>query len=391
MAAMKNITILGSTGSVGRATLKVLDKNPGKFRVFALSAKSNVEVLYEQCLRHEPKYAAMLDEKAAQKLRDRLAQVGSSTEVLTGDASLQVIASSSDSDYIMAAIVGAAGLLPTLAAVKSGKRVLLANKESLVMGGQVFMQAVRECHAELIPIDSEHNAIFQCLPHHGGHSVHRILLTASGGPFRGWSHERQHSVTPAQACAHPRWSMGRKISVDSATLMNKGLEVIEARWLFEVPPGRIEVVVHPQSIVHSLVEYIDGSVLAQLSNPDMRVPIASGLAWPERISTGVQPLDLCSLGHLDFEPPDMKSFPCLPLAIQAAETGGNMPVVLNAANEIAVQSFLDGLLPFTSISDVVGQTLDMMPGSTPDSIDEILECDRKARAIAKTVISRAAA
>ena len=388
---MKSVTILGSTGSVGVATLNVLEKNPEKFRVFALSAKSNVAVLYEQCLRHQPKYAVMLDEDAAHSLIERLAQAGSSTDVLIGEASLREISSSLDSDYVMAAIVGAAGLLPTLAAVKTGKRVLLANKESLVMGGQVFMRAVREYNAELIPIDSEHNAIFQCMPHHGGQAVHRVLLTASGGPFRGWSRELQHNVTPAQACAHPRWSMGRKISVDSATLMNKGLEVIEARWLFEMPPERIEVIVHPQSIVHSLVEYIDGSVLAQLSNPDMRVPIASGLAWPERVPAGVQPLDLCKLGHLDFEPPDMEAFPCLRLAIQVAETGGSMPVIMNAANEIAVQSFLDGLLPFTSISDVVGQTLDMMPGSTPDSIDEILECDRKARAIAKTVTSRAAA
>jgi 1-deoxy-D-xylulose-5-phosphate reductoisomerase len=292
----------------------------------------------------------------------------------------------------MAAIVGAAGLLATLAAVKAGKRVLLANKESLVMTGALFMRAVCTHGAELVPIDSEHNALFQCMP--GGYrtgaapaGVRRLLLTCSGGPFRGWSREQRRTVTPDQACAHPRWKMGRKISVDSATLMNKGLEVNEARWLFDLPPEKIEVLVHPQSVVHSLVEYEDGSVLAQLGNPDMRTPIACGLAWPERIAAGIEPLDLFGVARLDFEPPDFAAFPCLGLAIEAAQTGGGAPVTLNAANEIAVAAFLDGRLPFVAIAAVVQETLEHMQHGLADSLESVLECDRQARVLAaKTVI-----
>lgn len=387
---MKGITILGATGSVGTATLEVLDQHD-KFQIIALTARTDVDTLFQQCLRHHPKYAVMVDVTAAQTLRERIKQARLDIQVLDGRDALEEVAGLPENDCVMAAIVGSAGLLPTLTAVKCGKRVLLANKESLVMGGQIFVNAVKKYGTELIPIDSEHNAIFQCFPSGRKSAVRRILLTASGGPFRGWSREQQRNVTPEQACAHPKWSMGRKISVDSATLMNKGLEVIEALWLFEISPKRIEVIVHPQSIVHSLVEYIDGSVLAQLSNPDMRVPIACGLAWPERIATGAQPLDLCALKHLDFEAPDMENFPCLMLAMQAAEAGGSMPVVLNAANEVAVQSFLDGRLSFTSISEIVSKTLEKMPDATLSTVEDILDCDWRARAIAKTATNRAAA
>jgi len=388
---MRGITILGATGSVGTTTLDVVGRHRNRFRVIALTARADVEGLLRQCLEHRPRYAVMVEETAAQQLRARSKQVGLNVEVLSGKQALEDVAKLPENDCIMAAIVGAAGLLPTLAAVSTGKRVLLANKESLVMAGQVFMQAVREHGAELIPIDSEHNAIFQCLSPQERHGVRRILLTASGGPFRGWSQEKLRGVTPAQACAHPKWSMGRKISVDSATLMNKGLEVIEARWLFETPPERIEVLVHPQSIVHSLVEYADGSVLAQLSNPDMRTPIACGLAWPERLEAGVQSLDLCALGHLDFEPPDLITFPCLQLAKQAAQAGGSAPAILNAANEVAVQAFLEGQLPFTAIAHVVQQTLEHVFPSNPVSIEAVLECDRRARIMAAAAMARVAA
>jgi len=388
---MRGITILGATGSVGTTTLDVVGRHRNRFQVIALTARADVEGLLRQCLEHRPRYAVMVEETAAQQLRARSKQVGLNVEVLSGKQALEDVAKLPENDCIMAAIVGAAGLLPTLAAVSTGKRVLLANKESLVMAGQVFMQAVREHGAELIPIDSEHNAIFQCLSPQERHGVRRILLTASGGPFRGWSQEKLRGVTPAQACAHPKWSMGRKISVDSATLMNKGLEVIEARWLFETPPERIEVLVHPQSIVHSLVEYADGSVLAQLSNPDMRTPIACGLAWPERLEAGVQSLDLCALGHLDFEPPDLITFPCLQLAKQAAQAGGSAPAILNAANEVAVQAFLEGQLPFTAIAHVVQQTLEHVFPSNPVSIEAVLECDRRARIMAAAAMARVAA
>jgi len=388
---MKGITILGATGSVGKATLDVVGRHRDRFRVIALTAHADVEGLFRQCIEHRPQFAVMVEETPAQQLSERISQAGLKVRVLSGTHALEEVAKLPENDCIMAAIVGAAGLLPTLAAVSSGKRVLLANKESLVMAGQVFMRAVREHGAELIPIDSEHNAIFQCMPPQERHAIRRILLTASGGPFRGWSREKLHNITPAQACAHPKWSMGRKISVDSATLMNKGLEVIEACWLFETPPERIEVLVHPQSIVHSLVEYADGSVMAQLSNPDMRIPIACGLAWPERMEAGAQSLDLCALGHLDFEPPDLATFPCLQIAKQAAQAGGSAPVILNAANEIAVQAFLEGQLPFLAIAQVVQYTMEHLLLSSPDSIEVVLEYDQRARVMAKAATARAAA
>ena len=388
---MKGVTILGATGSVGTTTLDVLSRQRDEFQVIALTAHADVEGLFRQCLEHHPQFAVMVEEIPAQQLRERIRQSGLNTQVLSGTKRLEEVAKLPENDCIMAAIVGAAGLLPTLAAVNSGKRVLLANKESLVMGGQVFMRAVLEHGTELIPIDSEHNAIFQCIPSQGRHAVRRILLTASGGPFRGWPQENLRNVTPAQACAHPIWSMGRKISVDSATLMNKGLEVIEAHWLFDMQPERIDVLVHPQSIVHSLVEYMDGSMLAQLSNPDMRIPIACGLSWPQRMETGVKTLDLSDIGHLDFEPPDLTAFPCLLLAKQAAQAGGSAPVALNAANEVAVKAFLEGQIPFTGIARVVQQTLEEAPASNPLSIEAILDCDLQARVIAKTATVRAAA
>jgi 1-deoxy-D-xylulose-5-phosphate reductoisomerase len=388
---MKGVTILGATGSVGTNTLEVIGRHPERFTVIALTANTDVDGLYRRCLEYKPLYAVMVDAAAAKKLRERISQRGLKVQVLSGTQALEEVARLPENDCVMAAIVGAAGLLPTLAAVSTGKRVLLANKESLVMAGKVFMSAVHEHSAELIPIDSEHNAIFQCLQSNERRGIRRILLTASGGPFRGWTLEKLRNVTPAQACAHPKWSMGRKISVDSATLMNKGLEVIEACWLFGISPGRVEVLVHSQSIVHSLVEYADGSVLAQLSNPDMRTPIACGLAWPERLEAGVKPLDLCALGHLDFEPPDAVTFPCLRLAKQAAQVGGSSPVVLNAANEVAVQSFLEGRIPFTAIATVVEQTLEKLCFVAPASIEAVLECDQRARAMATVVTNRAAA
>ena len=392
---MKAVSILGATGSVGINTLDVLSRHRDRFRVVALTAHADVGGLFSQCMKHQPRYAVMVDDTAAQQLRERLGQQGFKTQVLSGARALEEVAELPENDCVMAAIVGAAGLLPTLAAVRTGKRVLLANKESLVMAGALFMDAVRVHGAELIPIDSEHNAIFQCLPprsRRGNWSaeVRRILLTASGGPFRGWSREKLRTVTPTQACAHPKWAMGRKVSVDSATLMNKGLEVIEAHWLFDAPPECIEVVVHPQSIVHSLVEYTDGSVLAQLSNPDMRTPIACGLAWPERMEAGVSTLDLFNIGHLDFESPDMEAFPCLSVAIQAARAGGSAPVVLNAANEVAVQTFLAERLPFTAIAQVVQHTLEQIPSTSLNSIEAVLECDQHARVIATTATVRAA-
>ena len=392
---MKGVTILGATGSIGTSTLDVLGRHRDRYRVVALTAHANIERLFAQCLEHRPVYAVMVEEGAARELRKRMQQQGLKTEVLSGVRALEEVAALPESDCVMAAIVGAAGLLATLAAVKAGKRVLLANKESLVMTGALFMQAVRTHGAELVPIDSEHNALFQCMPagYRAGTrpaGVRRLWLTCSGGPFRGWSREQRRAVTPDQACAHPRWKMGRKISVDSATLMNKGLEVNEAHWLFDLPPEHIQVVVHPQSVVHSLVEYQDGSVLAQLGNPDMRTPIACGLAWPERIQAGIEPLDLFSVARLDFEPPDFAAFPCLSLAIEAAKAGGSAPLVLNAANEIAVEAFLSEHLPFTAIADVVRETLERCPSVVVESIEAVLDCDRRARMIATEQAGNAA-
>ena len=385
---MIGVTVLGSTGSVGLNTLDVIARHRDRFRLMALTAHRDVDGLYKQCLEHEPALAVMVDEKAAERLREKLREGSSKTEVRAGAAALQDAAEYPDSRYVMAAIVGAAGLPASLAAVRRGKRLLLANKEALVMAGPLFMQAVRDHGAELLPIDSEHNAVFQCMP--GGYragawprGVRRILLTASGGPFRGWSVSRLETVTPEQACAHPNWNMGRKISVDSATMMNKGLEVIEACWLFGTGPERIEVVVHPQSVVHSMVEYEDGSVLAQLSNPDMRTPIAHGLAWPERLDAGVAPLDVLARGKLEFEAPDPGCFPCLKLAMQAARTGEGAPVVLNAANEVAVAAFLSGKLAFTGIAELVEAMLDSMNTPRCTSLDEVLTLDRRVRAAAE--------
>ncbi|MER2528827.1 MAG: 1-deoxy-D-xylulose-5-phosphate reductoisomerase [Candidatus Competibacter denitrificans] len=382
------LTILGSTGSVGASTLDVIGRHDSRFRVIALTANRHDEALFAQCLSHNPLYAVMADAVAADRLRDRLQAVGRPVEVLAGLAGLERVASLPETDYVMAAIVGAAGLLPTLAAARARKRVLLANKEALVMAGPLFMAAVREHGAELLPIDSEHNAIFQCLPSGfatdglGKAGIRRILLTGSGGPFRLTAPERLADVTPEQACAHPNWSMGRKISVDSATMMNKGLEVIEAHWLFGAAPEQIEVVIHPQSIIHSMVEYEDGSVLAQLGNPDMRTPIAHALAWPRRLASGVAFLDFARLGRLDFQAPDFTRFPCLRLAFAALAVGGTAPTILNAANEVAVQAFLEGKLRFTEIAVAVEQVLARVTGHAADTLQQILADDALARSMA---------
>jgi 1-deoxy-D-xylulose-5-phosphate reductoisomerase len=393
---MIGVAVLGSTGSVGVNTLDVVARHRDKFRVAALTAHRDVDGLFKQCLEHQPALAVMVDEKSALRLAALVKERGLKTEVRSGAKALLEAAAMPDAPYVMAAIVGAAGLEATLAAVNAGKRVLLANKEALVMAGQLFMDAVRNHGAELMPIDSEHNAVFQCMP--GGYragpwprGVRRIVLTASGGPFRGWPAERLAEVTPAEACAHPTWSMGRKISVDSATMMNKGLEVIEACWLFGTGPERIEVVVHPQSVIHSMVEYDDGSVLAQLSNPDMRTPIAHGLGWPERLSAGVEPLDILTRETLDFEAPDLGAFPCLKLAMQAAEAGDGAAVVLNAANEVAVAAFLDERLPFTGIAELVAYALDEVPRSRCDSLEQVLALDRRAREVSGLRLTDAAA
>ncbi len=378
------VTILGATGSVGQSTLDVVARHPERFRVFAVTAHQRADALAEQCLRFQPRYAVVANATDAETLRKRLQASAVTTEVLCGAESLVAVASAAEVDVVMAAIVGAAGLLPTLAAVQAGKRVLLANKEALVMSGALFMEAVTRSGATLLPIDSEHNAIFQCLPpgaRCGGPlpGVERLLLTASGGPFRSWSLDAMREVSPEQAVKHPRWSMGRKISVDSATLMNKGLELIEACWLFGVAPEAVQVLVHPESIVHSLVQYVDGSTLAQLGNPDMRTPIALGLGWPERIAAGVSALDLFAVGSLHFEAPDESRFPCLRLAREAIRAGGCAPAVLNAANEVAVAAFLDRQLRFTDIPAVIERTLTELPMMAADGLSTILEADLAAR------------
>ncbi|WP_018410642.1 1-deoxy-D-xylulose-5-phosphate reductoisomerase [Methyloversatilis thermotolerans] len=382
---MRRLTVLGATGSIGVSTLDVVARHPERFQVVALAGHRQVERLAEQCLRFEPRYAVMADDAAAQALRERLrGQVA--TEVLSGAGALEQIAALDEVDTVMAAIVGAAGLRPTLAAARAGKRILLANKEALVMSGGLFMQEVRAHGATLLPIDSEHNAVFQCMPTAGQGGVRRILLTASGGPFRRTPLAELETVTPDQACAHPNWDMGRKISVDSATMMNKGLEVIEAHWLFDTPAERIDVVIHPQSIVHSMVEYVDGSVLAQMGNPDMRTPIAHALAWPERLDSGVSPLDLATSPALAFEPPDLDRFPCLQLAFDALRAGGATPAVLNAANEVAVAAFLEHRLGFRAIHRVIAGTLHALPHRSAASLDEVFEADAAARDIARRII-----
>ena len=393
MSAQQWVTVLGSTGSIGTSTLGVIALHPERYRVYALTANRSRETLLAQCLLHRPQVAVLNSTDDAQWLRDELASAGVRTQVETGAEAHNAVASAACVDIVMAAIVGAAGLLPALAAAQSGKRVLLANKEALVMSGALFMQAVEKSGATLLPIDSEHNAIFQCLPlqHRGGldqHGIAQLLLTASGGPFRGWGQDALAKVTPDQACAHPNWSMGRKISVDSATLMNKGLELIEACWLFDATPQQICVVVHPQSVIHSMVAYHDGSVLAQLGNPDMRTPIAYGLAWPERIDAGVKALDLFQVAQLDFESPDEQSFPCLRLAREAMQAGGTAPAILNAANEVAVQAFLEEGLGFVSISDIVASVLDQAAIGRVDSLDAVLDADRQARKLAQQCITQ---
>ncbi len=390
-AALRRVTILGSTGSIGVSTLDVVARHADLFALHALTADRSVSKLFEQCQQYRPAFAVMACADSAGELQQQLAAAGSETQVLAGEQGLREVAAAAEVDVVMAAIVGAAGLEPTLAAVQSGKTVLLANKESLVMAGSLFMRAVREHGATLLPIDSEHNAIFQCLPavadgQRGRAGVSKILLTASGGPFRLWSLEQMRVATPAQACAHPNWSMGRKISVDSASLMNKGLELIEACWLFGVGAEMVEIVVHPQSIVHSMVQYVDGSVLAQLGNPDMRTPIAYGLAWPERISSGVAELDIVAAGRLDFEAPDEQRFPCLRLAREAAQAGGTAMATLNAANEVAVAAFLGGDLGFTEIPVVIEKVLTAARHTEPDTLDVVKQADLWARQQARTVI-----
>jgi 1-deoxy-D-xylulose-5-phosphate reductoisomerase len=376
------------------STLDVLARYPERYRVQVLSANNSVEQLYQQCLKFRPPYAIMADPDAAEQLRQRLRSVAPEIEVGSGSDTLETVITSPDTDYVMAAIVGAAGLLPTLAAARAGKRILLANKESLVMSGQLFMSAVCEGKAELLPIDSEHNALWQCMPAGSRgipldrKGVRRILLTASGGPFRDKELFELENVTPDEACAHPNWDMGRKISVDSASMMNKGLEVIEAYWLFDAAAHQIEVILHPQSVIHSMVDYIDGSVLAQLSNPDMRTPIAYGLAWPERIEPGVAPLDLFAIGRLTFHRPDPQRFPCLGLAYAALERGGTCSAILNAANEVAVQAFLDQRIRFTQIPTLIEQTLGRVTPTAADSLAAVLESDAMARQAAEEQIQR---
>lgn len=384
----QKLVVLGATGSIGVNTLDVVSRHPDRYEVLALSAQNKVDRLAEQCVRFRPRYAVVGSDEAAASLEGLLRPSGSGTVVLAGIEALERIASLPEADTVMAAIVGAAGLRPSLAAARAGKKILLANKEALVMAGPVFMKEVQRNRSILLPIDSEHNAIYQSLPRDYSSNleisgVRRILLTASGGPFRQMSQESLEQVTPDQACAHPNWVMGRKISVDSATMMNKGLEVIEAHWLFNAPPERIEVVIHPQSVIHSMVEYADGSVIAQLGNPDMRTPIAYALGFPERIEAGVEPLDLCRIGTLNFERPDFQRFPCLRLAYEALSEGGNAPAVLNAANEVAVEAFLGGNLGFTRIPRVIAQTLADVPWKEVASMEDVLAADGVAREVAR--------
>ncbi|OCR23313.1 1-deoxy-D-xylulose 5-phosphate reductoisomerase [Pseudomonas syringae] len=393
MSAPQLITVLGATGSVGLSTLDVIARHPDRYQVFALTGFSRTSELLALCLRHTPRFAVLPTQDIARKLQDDLAAAGLDTRVLVGERGLCEVAAHPQVDTVLAAIVGAAGLRPTLAAVEAGKKVLLANKEALVMSGALFMQAVRHSGAVLLPIDSEHNAIFQCLPVDyarglGPVGVRRILLTASGGPFRETPLAELHDVSPEQACAHPNWSMGRKISVDSATMMNKGLELIEACWLFDARPEQIEVVIHPQSVIHSMVDYVDGSVIAQLGNPDMRTPIAHALAWPGRIDSGVAPLDLFSIARLDFQAPDENRFPCLRLARQAAEAGDSAPAMLNAANEVAVAAFLDRRIRYPEIASMIDEVLSLEPVVALEDLAAVFEVDSKARVLAEQWLSR---
>ena len=386
------ISVLGSTGSIGRNTLEVIRQNP-RFEVYALSAHRNIELLLDQCKMFQPRYAVVTDEINAVRFAKLLESSNCKTELLRGNGSLERIASDDDVEIVMAAIVGAAGLESTLAAVAAGKRVLLANKESLVMAGELFMDSALHSGATIIPIDSEHNAVFQCLPAKSQSSessrlneVEKITLTASGGPFLTRSLEQFDTITPQQACKHPNWSMGRKISVDSATMMNKGLELIEAGHLFDVNFDQLEVLIHPQSIVHSMVYYRDGSVLAQLANPDMRIPIAHGLAWPERMTLGTERLNLAEIARLEFQTPDLERFPCLRLGFDAAKMGGSAPVVLNAANEEVVAAFLEGAIRFTQIPAIIETVMSKMPCEAAASLAIIQEIDKQARSLTKGLI-----
>ena len=389
---MQSITILGATGSIGLSTLDVIARHPDRYSVYALSAFNKVEELAVLCARFHPRQAVVGSADAAAKLAPLLRNAGLKTEISYGDAALCAIATASDCTTVMAAIVGAAGLPPSIAAARAGKKILLANKEALVMSGQLFMDAVAQNGATLLPIDSEHNAIFQCLPldyrrEPSAHGIRKILLTASGGPFLDRAVETLDHVTPEQAVAHPNWSMGRKISVDSATMMNKGLEVIEAHWLFGATPAQIDVVIHPQSVIHSMVSYVDGSVLAQLGNPDMRTPIAHALAYPERIDSGVAPIDLAQIGRLDFRRPDFQQFPCLKLAFDALEAGGSAAALMNAANEIAVEAFLERQIGFRQINQVIANVMSSLPADAVDNLDDLLEQDRRARSLARSLLS----
>jgi 1-deoxy-D-xylulose-5-phosphate reductoisomerase len=390
---LQNITILGSTGTIGEQTLDVIARHAQRYKVFALTANTNTDVMLQQCLNFQPQYAVMLNATAANALAEQLAAHDSKTVVLSGLSNLEQVCSDTAVDTVMAAIVGAAGLKPAMAAAKAGKRILLANKETLVMAGSLFMDAVKQGGATLLPIDSEHNAIFQVMSPAGlenltGGGIRKIILTASGGPFRQYTQAQIDKVTPAMALKHPNWVMGAKITVDSATLMNKGLEVIEAHWLFNAQPSQIEVVVHPQSVIHSMVEYVDGSVLAQLGNPDMRTPIAYGLAYPERIDSGVSSLDFLTIGQLEFEAPDTQRFPCLQLAYDALKVGGTASTILNAANEVAVNAFLNEQICFKGIPDLIASALNKLTIENVSSIEQLVEVDREARLYAGDWIVR---
>ncbi len=386
---MQNVTILGSTGTIGQQTLDVIARHANEYRVYALAANSNVDALLKQCLQFKPEIAVLLDDKAALDLRAKLKANNSKTEVISGMAGLEQVSSDAQVDIVMAAIVGAAGLKPAMAAARAGKRILLANKETLVMAGSLFMHAVAQGGATLLPIDSEHNAIFQVMPpqqfkhladgHLNNIGVRKIILTASGGPFRRYTQEQLSTVTPELALKHPNWVMGAKITIDSATLMNKGLEVIEAHWLFNANPNQIEVVVHPQSIIHSMVEYIDGSILAQLGNPDMRTPIAYALGYPNRIASGVASLNLLETAKLEFEAPDTKRFPCLQLAYDAMQLGGTAPAILNAVNEVAVAAFLNKRIHFLDISTLIAKALDAIKITPVTSLEQLIAVDAEAR------------
>lgn len=393
MPKLQQITILGATGTIGASTLNVISQHPDRFATYALTANNNDAALYKLCIEYKPVYAVLLDEAAAERLRLQLKAVGSSTEVMCGMSALEYVSSHHEVDAVMAAIVGAAGLIPAIAAAKAGKRILLANKETLVMAGNLFMQAVKQGGATLLPIDSEHNAIFQVMPARVDGSlidsgIKKILLTASGGPFRKFTQSELEEVSLEQALNHPNWVMGPKITIDSATLMNKGLEVIEARWLFNAKPSEIEVVVHPQSVIHSMVEYVDGSVLAQLGNPDMRTPIAYALGYPDRLQSGVGSLDLFKIGQLDFEAPDTNKFPCLRLAYEALKLGGNAAAILNAANEIAVEAFIQKAIKFTDIPRLIEFVLNKSSIKEVIDLNMLINTDAAARDSAREWLSR---